>query len=371
LALEADFVIVGSGLTGATLARILTERGRQVLVLERRAHLGGNVHDSVHASGHRFHTFGPHYFRTSSARIWRFVNRFATFYSYEARIMAWVDGRFEHWPVTRRYIERHHGGESQPVALAAGEPANFEAAILGKMPRKVYQRFVAGYTRKQWEVPPATLSAELAKRVVIREGEDTRLTAHRYQGLPREGYAAFMRRMLDGIPCLTGVDFLKARADFVARDRLVYTGAIDEFYGCDLGRLRYRSQRREHVFMPGKLRYPCAQINFPHLSESRIRLIEWAHLLPPEDRPEGTLLTYETPYTPSGHDDVEYPFPSAEDANLYQAYRQRSESTSAVLFCGRLGEYRYYDMDQVIGRAMRIADRLMQGKETRELLLHA
>jgi UDP-galactopyranose mutase len=339
------------------------------VVLERRNQLGGNVHDSVHSSGYRFHTFGPHYFRTSSARIWKFVNRFAAFYPYEARIMAVVDGAFEHWPVTRRYIERHSDGDLAPAEPNPAAPANFEEAILAKMPRVVYGRFVAGYTRKQWDLAPAALSADLAKRVVVREGEDTRLTSHRHQGLPRDGYTAFMTRMLDGIRCFTGVDYLKARADFVARDRLIYTGAIDEYYGCDHGRLRYRSQRREHVHLPGKLRYPCAQINFPDMAEPRIRVIEWAHLLPPGDRPEGTLLTYETPYTPSGHDDIEYPFPSAADAKLYQTYRRRSESDTGVLFCGRLGEYRYYDMDQVIGRALRIADRLLHGGEARELPL--
>jgi UDP-galactopyranose mutase len=365
--IAADFVIVGSGLTGATIARVLSDNGWQVLVLERRAQLGGNVHDSVHASGHRFHTFGPHYFRTAADRIWQFVNRFAAFYRYEAKIMAQIDGRFENWPVTRRYIERQPGPKTPHHPQGLRPAANFEAAMLEKMPMAVYRQFVHGYTLKQWAVPPETLAAELARRVVIRDGDDTRLSTHRYQGLPRDGYADFMKRMLGGIRCLTGVDYLTARDQFAARNRVVYTGAIDAFYGYDLGRLRYRSQRREHVFLHGELGYPCAQVNFPDPADARIRGIEWAHLMPPGERPEGTLLTYETPCTPGRDDEAEYPFPSEEDTKLYEEYRQRAEAVSGELFCGRLGEYRYLDMDQAIGRAMMHADFLMQQADVRGL----
>ena len=171
-----DYLVVGSGLTGATIARMLADSGARVLVLDRREHLGGNVHDREHESGIRIHAYGPHYFRTRSDEVWDFVNRFARFYSYEARVMTHIDGTYEHWPVAASYINRTVGPAWQPAFT--GVPSNFEEAALSIMPWHVYELFVKEYTEKQWGVPASHLSADLCRRFDVRLDDDPRLTPH-------------------------------------------------------------------------------------------------------------------------------------------------------------------------------------------------
>jgi UDP-galactopyranose mutase len=355
-----DYLIVGAGLTGATIARILTDAGRQVLVLDRRSHVGGNVHDWTHHSGIRIHSYGPHYFRTSSDKLWAFVNRFATFSSYEAVVMSRVESGVEHWPVHDSYIRRV---AANWTPASSGEPRNFEEACLAKMPRIVYDEFVRGYSEKQWGVPATSLAAGLAGRFEIRTGDDPRLVQHKYQGIPSEGYAAFMERMLDGIPVALGVDFLRERQTFSARRLTVFTGAIDEFFDFRLGRLAYRGQRRDHQYLEDAgFVQPCGQINNPSPSRgAHIRTLEWKHMMPPALQREarGTVVTTETAFTPTNPDNFEYPFPDERNRNLYREYVRELAACPSVLVCGRLGEYRYYDMDQAIGRAMVLANRIL------------
>jgi UDP-galactopyranose mutase len=359
-----DYLVVGSGLTGATIARLLADAGRQVLVIERRSHWGGNVHDSVHASGIRVHSYGPHYFRTNSPRIWRYVNRFATFYPFEATLKSFVDGAFENWPLSASYIARVVGADWQPEFQ--GTPQSFEQACLARMPRIIYDKFVRGYTEKQWGIPAHELSASLAKRFDVRRDDDQRLSRDQYQGLPENGYTAFMEAMLAGIPRRLNTNYLERRDEFAVHKKIVFTGPIDEFFGFDLGRLTYRAQNREHLHLPQiGFAQPTVQVNNPDPSNgAHIRTIEWKHLMPAASAQEasGTVLTRETPYTPTNPDCYEYPFPDAANAKLYAQYRRRAQAIPNLLICGRLGEYRYFDMDQAIGRAMMLAERLLADK---------
>jgi UDP-galactopyranose mutase len=283
--MPTDYVIVGSGLTGAVIARLLCDAGRSVVVVDRRTHLGGNVHDHVHQSGIRVHTYGPHYFRTNSDEIWEFVTRFAAFHRYEACIKSYVDGRHENWPIAASYIRRAIGDGWQPVFR--GIPSNFEEASLAMMPRQIYEKFVRGYSEKQWGVPAHALSAELAKRFDVREDDEPRLCRHRYQGIPADGYAALMSNMLQGIPVVLDCDYMRHRGAFPFRQKLVFTGPIDEFFDFDLGRLRYRGQRREHSYHADvNFAQPCGQVNFPDPAHGpHIRQMEWTHMMPPESLP--------------------------------------------------------------------------------------
>jgi UDP-galactopyranose mutase len=356
----ADYVVVGSGLTGATIARTLTDHGCDVLVIERRRHVGGNVHDHVHESGIRIHTYGPHYFRTSSDGIWNYVRRFADFYHFEAVLMSQIDDRLEHWPIQEEYILRSVGSGWQPSHR--GPTNNFEEASLAMMPRLVYEKFVKGYTAKQWGVAPRSLAAALAGRFNVRRDGDVRLKTSRYQGIPHGGYGAFMTRMLDGIRVVSDVDYLPERERFAARIATFFTGPIDEYFGFDLGRLAYRGQRRAHTYLPDVRRHqPVPQVNHPDPAVAEIRTLEWKHMMEPDLQPalEGTVLTTETPYTPSDPGDYEYPFPDPVNQRLYARYRERADTIAGLVVCGRLGEYRYYDMDQAIGRALTLAKRAL------------
>jgi UDP-galactopyranose mutase len=239
------------------------------------------------------------------------------------------------------------------------------------MPAAVYEKFVKGYTEKQWGVPATQLSAGLARRFDVREDDEPRLFRHKYQGLPVEGYAALTRNMLDGIPVVLNCDYLRRRREVRARKVLVFTGPIDELFDFDLGRLQYRGQRRQHSYLahvPYVL--PCGQVNNPDpAGGAHIRTLEWKHMMQPEyrDHIRGTVLTTETPFTPTDPNQYEYPFPDEANARLYERYRARAAATPGLLVCGRLGEYRYFDMDQAIARAMHLAEGLLRRPARRAL----
>lgn len=359
---SADYVIVGAGLTGAVLARMLVDAGREVLVVDRRDHPGGNVHDQTHPSGVRIHSYGPHYFRTSSERIWEFATRFAPFFKYEAALLSDVDGELEQWPIAASYIRKHIGVHWKPEFT--GTPHNFEEAALSLMPRLVYEKFVKEYNEKQWGVSNSALAASLCGRFDVRLDDEPRLKPHaKYQGIPEPGYANWMRQMLDGIPVRLGFDYLKHRDEIAARKMLVFTGPIDEFFGFDLGKLVYRGQKRTHRYLADVATVqPCGQVNNPlHAGGPHIRTLEWKHMMP-RDRISslpGTVVTTETPFTPDNPSDYEYPFPDRRNAELYEMYRRRADAMDRLLVCGRLGEYRYYDMDQAIARALSLAERML------------
>lgn len=355
--------IVGSGLTGATIARLLHNAGIGVSVFEKRGHLGGNVHDFVHPSGIRVHTYGPHYFRTNSAAIWDFVQEFGHFHPYRAVVKSWVDGAYENWPIAGEYLQRI-GAVQKPSSTGDGIllAQNFEEAALRLMPEVVYEKFVKNYTFKQWGVEPQLLSADLIKRFNVHHDNAPYLTpGYRWQGIPAEGYTPWMGKMLEGIEVQLNVDYLSHRQEIPAPDYTVFTGAIDAFFGFDLGRLHYRGQQREHIFLPQTpWHQPCAQVNNPGLENGgHIRTLEWKHLMPvvQQQSIQGTVITRETPFSPTHLDQYEYPFPDASNQALYQRYRQRAAQIPNLLICGRLGEYRYYDMDQAIGRAMMLVQK--------------
>lgn len=358
---RADYIVVGAGLTGGTIARLLADQGREVLIVERRNHLGGNVHDSTHHSRIRVHTYGPHYFRCSSRRVWDFVQRFSRFYRYEATVKAVVHGSYQDWPLNRSMLSNFPDWEkSRP----AGPPKNFEEACLLKMPRTLYEEYVRGYTRKQWGVDPSTLDAELAERVRMNDQRHTTLTPeHRFQGLPALGYAGMVENLLAGIPCVLGTDYLKNRSEYQARKALVFSGSLDEFFGFDAGRLGYRSQRRILRYLPDAEHYqPCAQVNHPLSGEaSPLRTIEWKYLMPPDERSQthGTVITEEHPFAPDDPNQFEYPMPTAQNRNIYEEYSRRAAAVPNLIVCGRLGCYRYFDMDHAIERAMAIAETLL------------
>ena len=365
--MQPDFLVVGSGLTAGVIARALANAGQSVSLVERRRHLGGNVYDETHESGIRLNRYGPHYFRTNSDTLWGFVNKFARFRPFEAVLKSYVEGRHENWPVAASYIRRTVGENWRPPP--SPPPRNFEEASLAMMPRPVYEKFVKGYSEKQWGVPATELSAKLARRFEVSQDDEVRLMRHRHQGVPENGYAAFMRALLDGIPVRLNCEYLRHRDELPAGKMVIYTGAIDEYFGFRLGRLKYRGQRREHEYLPDTdWAQPCVQVNNPDPANGpHIRTIEWKHIMARDEagRIPGTLLTREITVTPVNSNDYEYPFPDDANDLLYEKYADWARSIPGLLICGRLGEYRYYDMDQAIARAQVLAERILAGDATR------
>lgn len=335
--------IIGAGLTGATIARLALDDGYPVQVIERRAFVGGNTADAVWANGQRYNLYGPHYFRTSSDLIWKFVNRFSPWRQYSAVLSSLVDGKIEAFPIQASYIDKlcGRGWRSNLPTVAA---TNFEEACLRHMPREVYDCFVYGYTKKQWGCEPSELSADLAARVEVRGDGDRRLKSDKYQGFPIGGYCAMVESMLAGADVR-----LKTPSQSVGwGSPLVYTGGIDQFFGYTLGHLPYRTQEREH--RSGRL--SCMQLNYPDMSVPHIREMDWRFSW---DGPG--FVTTETPRWAQSEEEREYPYPSAKARAMYDGYAKLAAEHSNVLFAGRLGEYRYYDMDHAIMRAMTLYGR--------------
>ncbi len=355
---QVDFLIVGTGLTGAVLARELVDRHFNVLLVDRRDHLGGNVHDRLHTSGIRIHSYGPHYFRTSSTRILDYVTRFAVFDHFEPVVFSQWQEHFERWPLSLDYLYAQAPPGWQP--RCPDKPRNLEEAALAQMPEPVYRHFIRSYNEKQWGLSPKQLSADLAQRFDIRTTDDCRLISRaRFQGLPRDGYASFMSNLLKAIPVQLNYEYSPVQPAIRPRYLLIYTGPIDAYFNYDLGKLQYRAQQRQNVHLRnvGTL-LPSVQLNNPgHDTGPHIRMIEWKHLLPAEQRRRlsDSVVTLETPFSPSDPNQYEYPVPTERNRRLYQAYRHRVPWLERVLICGRLGEYRYYDMDQAIGRALTLA----------------
>jgi UDP-galactopyranose mutase len=361
--IKTDFVIVGAGLTGSTIARILTDHGQDVIILDRKNHLGGNVYDYRHESGAMIHKYGPHYFRCGSEKIWNFLNRFTEFYDWSAKILSKVGDEYLNWPVNQDYIEKI-AGKSWQEEVFRGDPANFEEACLAKMPRQLYELFIKGYTEKQWGVRDIDLDKDLAVRITINKSNVQSLTPnHKWNALPRNGYTEMMRNMIGEIPLELEYDYLQHKDEVVAEKMLIFTGPIDEFFGYKYGKLKYRGQNRRIEHLENVDQYqPTIQVNYPNAEDPRIRTIEWKHLMHPDekDKVKGTLLTHETPFTPENSVNFEYPFPDKINKNLYEHYKAEADGLENTLICGRLGEYRYYDMDQAIGRAMKLASEIME-----------
>lgn len=355
-----DYLVVGSGLTGATIARLLHDAGCDVVVIDRRSHLGGNVHDSI-KHGLRVHTYGPHYFRTSSKVIWEWVQRFSEFRPFEGRVLADVGGgRLVQWPPSHEQLWGMAEQGWKPERIKA--VANLEEACLAMMPRAAYELFVKGYSEKQWGVSPCELSPAFAKRFSVRANGETRLSpAATYQGLPVNGYAAWMSSMLEGIPVMLDCDYAQIRDSVQVKRKTIYTGPIDEYFGFSLGRLKYRAQKRVHRVSWET--QPCVQVDNPlHSGGPHIRTIDWRHVTEASllDPAQHTVLTTEAPYTSDNPNDYEYPFPDEANAQLYRRYAALSKCLRPhVIIAGRLGTFQYLDMDQAIAKAMALRGKIL------------
>ena len=359
--IKADYVVVGAGLTGSTIARILKDYKQDVIILDRKEHIAGNVYDYRHECGAMINKYGPHYFKCGSEKIWNFLNRFTEFYNWSATLCSKVNGEYLNWPVNQDYIEKVAGTNWN---LFRGEPSNFEDACLAKMPKQLYEIFIKGYTEKQWGVKATELDKELANRITINKPNVNTLTPnHRWNAIPRNGYTEMVKNIIGGIELKLDFDYLRNVERIVAKKMLVFTGPVDEFFNHKYGKLKYRGQNRKIEYLDNIQQHqPCIQVNYPDINDPRIRTIEWKHLIPQEkkDKIKGTVLTHETPFTPQNSNQYEYPFPDKYNKNLYEKYKQDADKLSNTLICGRLGEYKYYDMDQAIGRAMMLAAGILQ-----------
>lgn len=361
-----DYLIVGSGLFGATFARLATDRGKRCLVIDKRPHLGGNVRcEEVHDI--QVHWYGPHIFHTSNRKVWEFVNRFVQFNRFTLMTVANNQGKLYNLPFNMNTFYRMWGTTTPAEAMERieaqryrGKVHNLEEQALALVGRDIYERLVKGYTEKQWGRPCRELPAFIIRRLPVRMTYDNNYFNDTYQGIPIGGYNPLIEGLLQGCDIRKGVDFFSGldREWRSIADKLVYTGRIDEFYRYRHGRLQYRSLRFEHETVECPNYQGVALMNYTDRETPFTRIIEHKHFETfgeaVYDNPR-TVITREYPVEQADGNEAYYPINDERNNTIYQAYRQLAEREQDILFGGRLAEYRYYDMDGVIASAMKMA----------------
>jgi UDP-galactopyranose mutase len=360
-------LVVGAGFAGSVCSRELAEAGHEVTLIEKRDHVGGNAYDEYDTSGILVHRYGPHIFHTNSERVFSWVSRFTEWREYEHRVLAFVDDYYVPFPINRTTINTIYGlslTEAQiteyidKVRIAIQPISTSEDVILNSVGRDLCDKFFRNYTKKQWGLNLSQLSAEVAARVPIRYNDDDRYFTDKFQAMPKFGYTKLFENILDHPKiCLRlGVNFHDDKIAYRVRfDHIVYTGLIDEFYGFCLGSLPYRSLKFRHVQLPHFERFQkVGTVNYPNTG-NYTRITEFKHLTGQKHKYTSIVLEY-----PRVLGEPYYPVPRPENEALYQEYKKLSKKEKHVTFVGRLAQYRYYNMDQVIAAALTVCQPLIR-----------
>jgi UDP-galactopyranose mutase len=358
-----DYLVVGAGFAGTVLAeRLARGSNKNVLIVDRRNHIGGNAYDHYDNAGILTHRYGPHIFHTNSREIFDYLSRFTFWRSYEHRVLASVDGQLVPMPINLDTINKLYG-----TSLNADEVATFlasraekrpeiktsEDVVVSKVGRELYEKFFRGYTGKQWGFDPSELDATVTARVPTRTNRDGRYFTDAYQSMPLHGYTRMFENMLDhpNIKFMLNTDYREVKDDVPYRE-MIFTGPIDEFFDYCYGQLPYRSLHFKHETHDHSVFQPAPVVNYPN-EHAFTRITEMKYLTG-QEHPK-TSIVYEFP---QAEGDPYYPVPRAENAALYKKYQALAEQTPGVHFVGRLATYRYYNMDQVAGAALTLYSKL-------------
>ncbi len=363
-----DYLIVGAGLYGAVFAREATAAGKKVLVIDKRPNIAGNVY-TEDVEGIKVHVYGAHIFHTNNREVWDYVNRFTTFNRFTNSPVANYKGELYSLPFNMYTFNKMWGVVTPEEAEAkideqrkeiTGEPKNLEEQAISLVGRDIFEKLVKGYTEKQWGRDCKDLPAFIIQRLPVRLTFDNNYFNALYQGIPTEGYTKLVENLLDGIEVRLNCDYLENRETLDAlAERVVYTGPIDAFFGFRLGTLEYRSVRFETELLDKPNFQGNAAVNYTDRETPWTRIIEhkWFTFGKDEkgnDLPKTVISReYSAEWKPG--DEPYYPVNDEKNGALYQEYKKLAEKEEKVIFGGRLGEYKYYDMDQVIAAALQMA----------------
>jgi UDP-galactopyranose mutase len=365
--MQFDWLIAGSGLTGAVFAHEAKKHGHRVLVVERRNHIGGNVY-TENCGGIEVHRYGAHIFHTSDDEVWEYANRFADFSPFINEPLARYGDKLYHLPFNMNTFYEMWGVTAPDEAKTIidrqrseiqGEPGNLEEQAISMVGRDIYQTLVKGYTFKQWGKPPTELPASIIRRLPVRFTFNNNYFDDRWQGIPRGGYTKMVEALLDGIEVRLNTDYL-AQRDALAgiADRIVFTGPIDQYFGYRFGPLEYRSLRFETVDYPQQNFQGNAVVNDTAADVPYTRIIEHKHFEPGNQQSlhcPHTVVTHEYPQPWALGDEPYYPINDARNTAILQQYQRTAKEEIKVIFGGRLGNYQYLDMDDTIRAALDLA----------------
>ncbi len=359
--MKYDYLIVGSGLYGAVCAYELKQRGKKCLVLEKRPHIGGNIYTET-VEGINVHKYGAHIFHTHDREIWEYINRFAEFNNYVNSPVARYKDECYNLPFnmntfTKLWRDVFTPAEAEArIAEERGEdytedPKNLEEQALNLVGRTIYEKLVKGYTEKQWGKDCTELPAFIIRRLPVRFTFDNNYFNDRYQGIPIGGYTRIIEKMLEGTEVLLGCDFLADKEKYSAlADTVIYTGAIDAYFGYCLGALEYRSVRFETEVLDLPNFQGNAVVNYTAREVPYTRIIEHKHFEFGTQPKTVISREYSSAWKPG--DEPYYPVNDDKNNSLFARYKQLAEGEKKVLFGGRLGQYKYFDMDDVIASAL-------------------
>ena len=356
--MESCCLVVGAGLAGATAARVLAESKRKVVVIERLGHIAGHCHDYKDENGISVHTYGPHIFHTNDRSVWEFVNRFTGFHYYQHRVLSYADGRLIPFPINRETIAEVFGIDLPTYKVSElllkevekstfnNPPRNFRDVVVSQVGERLYELFFKNYTVKQWGRDPELLSPEVARRIPVRETRDCRYFTDKYQGIPSGGYTKMVERILDhpNIEVRLDTDYFDIKDDLDS-SITVYTGPLDRYFGYEFGKLEYRSLELEFKTFDQEFYQPVATVNYPN-DYDWTRITEFKHFL--GEKSDKTTVCFEYPKSSGEPYYIVMSDNNLEKREKYMKRVTELEATGKTLFIGRLAEYKYYNMDQVI-----------------------
>ena len=375
--MNADLVVVGAGLFGLTVAeRMADDLGRKVLILDRRHHVGGNAYSAPEPeTGIEVHQYGAHLFHTSNQRVWEYVNRFTSFTGYQHRVFTSYAGQTYSFPMNLALINQFFGESHTPdqaralVSAQASEirsadAKNLEEKAISLIGRPLYEAFVRGYTAKQWQTDPKELAPEIITRLPVRYTFDNRYFNDTYEGLPVDGYTAWLERMADhpNIEVRLNTDFFDVRDTYVGKVPIVYTGPLDAYFANSAGKLSWRTVDLEMSVQPVGDFQGTSVMNYADESVPYTRILEFRHFHPertyyPKDK---TVIVHEYSRFAEPGDEPYYPINTPDDRAKLLAYRDLARAEPSVLFGGRLGTYQYLDMHMAIGSALSMYDNVLR-----------
>ncbi|CAB1208090.1 UDP-galactopyranose mutase [Acinetobacter bouvetii] len=363
-----NFLIVGAGFAGSVCARELAEAGHQILIVDRRDHIAGNAFDVEDEHGILIHQYGPHIFHTNSERIFNYLSKYTEWYQYEHRVRGIVDGKEYPFPINRDTLNQLYDldlNEDQAAEYfeKVREPRESvktsEDVVLNSVGRDLYEKFFLNYTKKQWGLDPSQLKAGVAARIPTRTNTDDRYFTDAFQAMPLHGYTVMFKNLLNhpNITIQLSTEFKDVLSEDQSFDHIVYTGPIDAFYDFKFGQLPYRSLRFEHEHLENQESFQSVgTVNYPN-DYDFTRITEFKHLTGQTHTSTSIVREY-----PTSEGDPYYPIPRDENETLFKRYRALADSEENVTFVGRLAEYRYYNMDQVVGAALNAVDKILERK---------
>jgi UDP-galactopyranose mutase len=352
-----DYLIVGSGLFGSVFAHEMTKAGKKCLIIESKNHIGGNCY-TKNKDGINIHTYGPHIFHTNDKGIWEWINQFTEFHSYKHSPKVSYDGSMYSFPINLMTLHQLWGVKTpkeaqdklKEVSIPNDNPQNLEEWILSQVGEDIYETFIKGYTQKQWNKDPKDLPTSIIKRLPIRTSFDDNYFFDKYQGIPVGGYTQIFEKMLEGIEVRTGVDYFFDKEYYNSlADKIVFTGKIDEFFDYQFGELEYRSLKFVNQKIDVEDYQGCSIVNYTDYEIPYTRITEHKHF--EGSKSDVTWITKEYPLDYKKGETPYYPINDEKNNTMYSKYKELSKDSN-VIFGGRLSEYKYYDMHQIIGSAL-------------------